>query len=263
MQVCLDRRSTPQPDHSDPLCPSIDPQRGSHKARFAAPLFGLAVAAALVPSVLADGNSSGGLSEVKAAAKLTYYRDSRNYGTTNIMTSAAGLPLGLQLWGFTDIHGGQGGGDSGEFERYFMEYRISRSLPSQIIGFEGLGLQAEYNDFQGAGNSIARFGVTFRHRTYGDGGWLQWRYFPVETDGDGGQASLIYFFPLSKRASIGGFVDWNWTHARKGRWVLEPQLTYKLTDHLAVVLELRHNDFERISPRIQGTGVALGLEASF
>ena len=45
--------------------------------------------------------------------------------------------------------------------------------------------------------------------------------------------------------------------------MFEPQLSYRLTDRLAVVLELRHNDFERINRRVQGTGAALGLEASF
>jgi len=45
--------------------------------------------------------------------------------------------------------------------------------------------------------------------------------------------------------------------------VLEPQLTYRLYKRLAAVLELRHNDFERVNPRIQGTGATLGLEASF
>ena len=236
--------------------------RAPHRAWLTPALRALTLAALLVPSVFADTNAPVERSNVQTATKLTYYRDARNYGTMNIMTSAAGLPLGLQFWGFTDIHGNQGG-EGDEFARYFMEYRLSRPLPKQYLGIKGLGFQAEYNDFQGADNSLARFGVTFRHPTYGERGWLQWRYFPVETDGDGGQASLIYFLPLSKRASIGGFADWNWTRARKGRWVLEPQLTYKLTDRLAVALELRHNDFERINPRTQGTGVALGLEASF
>ena len=240
----------------------IASRRAPHGAWLTTTLGALTLAALLVPSVFAGPNAMAGLSKLRPAAKLTYYRDSRNYGTVNIMTSANGLPLGLQFWGFTDLHGNQGG-EGAEFERYFMEYRISRPLPKQYVGIQGLGFQAEYNDFHGAGNSLARFGITFRHRTYGDRGWLQWRYFPVETDGDGGQASLIYLFPLSKRASIGGFADWNWSRSRKGRWVLEPQLTYKLTKRLAAVLELRHNDFERINPRIQGTGVALGLEASF
>ena len=234
--------------------------RSPHSAWLTPTLRAVTVAALLVPSVFADPKPSVGRSEVRTGTKLTYYRDARNYGTMNIMTSAAGLPLGLQFWGFTDIHGNQG---ADEFTRYFMEYRLSRALPKQYVGIKGLGFQVEYNDFHGAGNSLARVGLTFRHRTYGDRGWLQWRYFPVETDGDGGQASLIYFFPISKRASIGGFVDWNWTGARRGRWVLEPQLTYRLTDRLAVALELRHNDFERINPRLQGTGVALGLEAAF
>ena len=240
----------------------IASRRAPRRAWLTPTLGALTAAALLVPSVFAGPNALAGLSKLQPAAKLTYYRDSRNYGTMNILTSAAKLPLGLQFWGFTDIHGNQRG-EGAEFERYFMEYRLSRPLPKRYVGIRGLGFQAEYNDFHGAGNSLARFGVTFRHRTYGDRGWLQWRYFPAETDGDGGQASLIYFFPLSKRASIGGFADWNWGSARKGRWVLEPQLTYKLTNRLAAVLELRHNDFERVSPRLQGTGAALGLEASF
>ena len=246
-----------------PVGAPIASRRAPHRVWLTPTLGALTVAALLVPSVFAEPSAAVERSNVQTATKLTYYRDARNYGTMNIMTSATGLPLGLSFWGFTDIHGNQGAEGADEFARYFMEYRLSRPLPKQYVGIQGLGFQAEYNDFQGAGNSLARFGVTFRHRTYGERGWLQWRYFPVETDGDGGQASLIYFFPLSKRASIGGFADWNWTRARKGRWVLEPQLTYRLTDRLAAVLELRHNDFERINPRVQGTGVALGLEASF
>jgi len=233
-----------------------------HGAWLASALGAFTLTLLLVPSVFAGPDASEQRSSVKTAGKLTYYRNTRNYGTANIMTSASGLPLGLQFWGFTDIHGNQGG-EGAEFTRYLMEYRLSRPLPKKFVGIKGLGVQAEYNDFNGAGNSVSRFGVTFRHRTYGDRGWLQWRYFPVETDGDGGQASVIYFFPLTKRASIGGFADWNWSQARKGRWVLEPQLTYRLYKRLAAVLELRHNDFERVNPRIQGTGATLGLEASF
>ena len=57
----------------------------------------LTVAALLVPSVFADPSPSVEPSKVRTAAKLTYYRDARNYGTMNIVTSAAGLPLGLQF----------------------------------------------------------------------------------------------------------------------------------------------------------------------
>ena len=223
----------------------------------------MTIAVLLAQPAWAEPEPPGEPSKVQTAAKLTYYRDSRNYGTLNILTSAGGLPFGLNFWGFTDVHGNQGGEGATDLGRYFMEYRLSRPLPSKYVGVRGLGLQAEYNDFHGAGNSVARFGVTFRHRLYAERSWLQWRYFPVETDGDGGQASLIFFLPLSRRALISGFADWNWTDARKGRWVFEPQLSYRLTDRLAVVLELRHNDFERINPRLEGTGAALGLEASF
>jgi hypothetical protein len=162
-----------------------------HGAWLASALGAFTLTLLLVPSVFAGPDASEQRSSVKTAGKLTYYRDSRNYGTANIMTSASGLPLGLQFWGFTDIHGNQGG-EGAEFARFFMEYRLSRPLPKKFVGIKGLGVQAEYNDFNGAGNSVSRFGVTFRHRTYGDRGWLQWRYFPVETDGDGGQASVIY-----------------------------------------------------------------------
>ena len=110
----------------------------------------LTVAALLIPSVFAGPNASDEPSKLRTAMKLTYYRDARNYGTMNIMTSAAGLPLGLQFWGFTDIHGNQGG-EGDEFARYFMEYRLSRPLPKQYLGIKGLGFQAEYNGLPGSG----------------------------------------------------------------------------------------------------------------
>ena len=163
-----------------------------HTFRLTATLRAVTIAALLAQPVLAEPEPPGEPSKVQTAAKLTYYRDSRNYGTLNILTSAGGLPFGLNFWGFTDVHGNQGGEGATDLGRYFMEYRLSRPLPSKYVGVRGLGLQAEYNDFHGAGNSVARFGVTFRHRLYAERSWLQWRYFPVETDGDGGQASLIF-----------------------------------------------------------------------
>ena len=46
--------------------------------------------------------------KLKAKVGLTYYLDSREYETLAVFSAADGLPFGLRLWGFTDIHGYQG-----------------------------------------------------------------------------------------------------------------------------------------------------------
>ena len=52
-----------------------------------------------------------------------------------------------------------------DFTRYFMEYRLSRHLePGWVLGIEGLGIMAEYNDFNGPDNNLARFGPYYKTR---------------------------------------------------------------------------------------------------
>jgi hypothetical protein len=45
--------------------------------------------------------------------------------------------------------------------------------------------------------------------------------------------------------------------------VIEPQLTYKMTNHLSLALEYRYNGYEDANPAVKGSGAALGLEVSF
>ena len=74
--------------------------------------------------------------EWDASTAFTYYYDSREFGTLNILTSAKGLPMDLFFWGFTDFHGNHQS-DSGptDFTRYFMEYRLLKGLvPNGLWG---------------------------------------------------------------------------------------------------------------------------------
>jgi hypothetical protein len=45
--------------------------------------------------------------------------------------------------------------------------------------------------------------------------------------------------------------------------VIEPQLTYKMTNHLSIALAYRYNGYEDANPLVKGFGTALGLEVSF
>lgn len=190
----------------------------------------------------------------ETTAKLTYYYDTRSYPTLNLLTSVGELPFGLTFWGFTDVHGAQFSREPFGMTRYFMEYRVSRAF------IRGFGVQVEYNDFAGPDNNLVRLGLTYKHlvNIAPEGSWLQWRLFPVETDGSGGQASLIYFISLAPRWSISGFADLNWNP--RG-WVAEPQLNYKLNDRYRLVSEFRVNEFER--GVLRSTGVAIGMEVIF
>lgn len=202
----------------------------------------------------------------KTSASLSYYWDNREFNTLNLLTSTTALPYDFGIWGFIDLHGAHQF-NSTDLSRFFIEYRLSRKLDFAWLGdLKGLGFQSEFNDANGAGNNLVRFGLTYRHdlpEFFGRTGWLQWRGFPYETDGSGQQASLIYFLPFDERAWISGFADLNFRESMSDVWVIEPQLTFKLDDRFSLLVEYRYNGFEDLAATIKGEGVALGMEFAF
>lgn len=84
----------------------------------------------------------------------------------------------------------------------------------------------------------------------------------IHSDQDDG-ANLIYFVPLTQRLSITGFADLNVSEIGSDRWVIEPQLNFKINKRFAVVLEGRYNGFEDADSSLDGTGLALGLTVTF
>jgi len=102
-------------------------------------------------------------SRKKSSVSLTYYFDSRDYNTLNIVTSFPDLPAQFIIWGFMDLHGDQKNSSQRfDLTRYFLEYRLSRPIFSNSVNFlKGIGLEAEYNDFNGSHNSVVRFGPTY------------------------------------------------------------------------------------------------------
>jgi hypothetical protein len=204
----------------------------------------------------------------KNIIEVSYYFDSRDYNTFNILTLFPDLPLDLKIFGFVDFHGDQNQSDNRfDLTRYFMEYRLGRPLLPKSSGWiKGLGIEAEYNDFNGQRNHVSRFGATYRHKLplFGNSkSWLQWRYHPYETDGAGSQASVIYFISLTEDLFINGFADINFIENGRDRWLLEPQLNYKLTDLIDAAIEFRYNEFEDGNPKLDGVGVAVGLKLKF
>jgi len=194
---------------------------------------------------------------------LTYYFDSRSFNTLNILTSSKSLPLGFNLWGFTDIHGAHNEpGNRFDLTRYFMEYRLRRTLnPEWVLGLNGLGLEMEYNDFNGSGNGMLRFGITFNHGLpVFKGSWLQWRFAPIETDQTGMMAGIVYFLPVSKHISLLGFADLNINDKASNRWVAETEMSIRVKDRLAIAIEGRYNGYENAAAGIDGFGVAMGLK---
>lgn len=227
---------------------------------------GMAEEVAESPQPKAEANAKE--KDWDATVKLTYYFDSRDYNTLNIFTNVKPLPLGFEFWGFTDIHSDQKAPESRfDLTRYFMEYRLIYPIqPDWIFGLKGFELEAEYNDFNGPNNNIVRFGPTYKHPLplpWGRKGALRWRIHPFETGGDGFQASVLYFIPLTERFSVTGFADINFVDNARDRWVIEPQLNFKINQMFALVLELRYNEFEEANPNLDGLGVAAGLSLDF
>jgi len=207
--------------------------------------------------------------EIVAFGDATYLFDHREYNTLTLSGGFKNLPLGFNAWGFVDIHSDQNNESNRfDFTRYFLEYRLRRTLdPEWVFGVKGLGLEVEYNDSNGANNNLLRFGVNYKHDIpliAGQKSWLQWRYFPIQTDQyTRSQAGIVYRFGLTERLYISGFADFNIDENGKNRWVTGPQLNYEIIDNVNFVLEGRINEYEGTNGKLSATGVALGLKVLF
>ena len=196
---------------------------------------------------------------------ISYYLDSRDFATLSI-NSDISLPGGIRVWGFTDLDGDQNG-EPQEFNDFFMEYRALYSIPEELtFGIKGLGLVTEYNNFNGSDNDLFRFGLAISHATelLGKKTCLQLRLMPYDdTSQNNQQVSLSYCVAITDKLSLTGFVDYNIIDDGTNQWVVEPQLAYKVTEAMDVLLEYRYNGFESDDPDLKGSGVALGARYNF
>ena len=200
-----------------------------------------------------------------------YLYDERDFNSLAVYVSTDRLPLGLSIWGFTEVNGSQNmPHDRYNLSRSLSEYRFSFNKLGRELKIKGLVAQIEYNDITPGGGEILRFGVAYKHnlaipsigKIGGLNGWLQWRTHPVETDGDGGQASLIYFIPFHKKAHVNGWIDLNYADGNSPRWVVGPFFNLFLHESIWAVLRYRYNGIEDAFG-LDGTGWALGLRADF
>lgn len=201
----------------------------------------------------------------KLSLQSIYYLDHRDYNTLSVFSSAGNLPFNFSFWGFTDFHGNQlAPRDRGRLTYAFSEYRLTYNL-KDLTGIDGLGFQAEYNYFSRSDLDLVRFGPVYKHplNFLPKGSWLQWRIFPIQTDNDNEQLSLIYKFVIDEKWSISGFADYNIKHEAQDRWIVEPQLNYVINEYFSVHLEYRYNGFEKANDAIRGHGVAFGVGLRF
>ncbi len=196
-----------------------------------------------------------------------YDFDDRGFNVLHFMGHSP-LPLGFSLWGFIDIEGEDFlGEDREDLSRYFLELDLKREI------WNGVGVVAEINDLQGPDNAIGRFGVFWKPDT----SWLsptegpiagQFRfaikYFPVETDMQGGQFSFNWNKNFDNifdgRFSAGGFFDLNYGigDARDIRIVTEHQVRFRIAEGLHAITEFRVNEF-----LADDFGIAPGIQYRF
>ncbi|MGB1874243.1 MAG: hypothetical protein ACPH5P_05770 [Akkermansiaceae bacterium] len=148
-----------------------------------------------------------------------------------------------------------------------MEYRLMHEIPEDwIFGVKGVGLLTEFNNLNGSDNDLFRFGPYISRVVklpWEKEAKFQLRVFPYETESDNRQLSLSYFVPFSDRWSLSGFADINFIDGGSDRWVIEPQLNYKMNESMDLLLEYRYNGFEASNPNLKGSGVALGVNIKF
>jgi hypothetical protein len=194
---------------------------------------------------------------------LSYYFDSREYNTFNILTAGA-LPKGFSVFGFIDLHGVQNlPGKRFDLTRFFLEYRLRYKIsPAWIAGLEGVGIDLEVNEFTGSDNSLLRFGLTYIHhfRLIHEKNWAQIRYFPHETDGSGSQFSIILSAFLSDNFFIDGFLDYNINKDGDNMVISEFQCNYIFHKNFDLILEARYNEYEDLNDTLKGFGIGVGLK---
>ena len=189
-----------------------------------------------------------------------YQFDTRGFNTINF-TGGANLPLGLSIWGFTDIETADSSdGSRADAEEFFIEIDLKKEL------YKGFGVVLEYNDGEARHNSIGRFGVNYIARW----DWLKkmdlnlaFKAFPIETDGHGWQGSFCWEKKFPKifdgRFSMGGFFDINFdsgANDNETNVVTETQARYKLTENLEALVEFRFNEY-KVASQEQGLGIGM------
>ena len=204
------------------------------------------------------------VNDTKAWALAEYWLDTRGFNTFTV-EGASRLPAGFDVWGFTDFTNGDAPGSSrADLDHFFMEVDVKREL------WHGLGPIVEYNDGQGRGDSVGRFGTFYQpHWEFlkKTDLWLMTKWFPLGTNAGARQGSVAWNWAphqiLDGRFSTGGFFDLNFDEKEghhRPQTVSEVQLRYRLVGNLQGVLEYRYNQF---LAKDQETGWGLGLQYRF
>jgi len=192
---------------------------------------------------------------------LTYYFDSREYNTFNILTIGQ-LPYGFHLFGFIDVHSNQKEpNERFDLKRYFLEYRLIYLInPDLIFGIKEFRFNMEYNDAIGKDNSMIRAGLSIKQMLpYLEKSWIEVRYFPYESDDTGTQACTAFLIKITDRIYVNGFADLNIDKNGKNYLVTEPQLNFVIDSIFEFAVEYRYNGYEDFSKLLDGTGIAFGL----
>ena len=212
--------------------------------------------------VLKDSRTTGG-----RWARAEYDFDDRGFNVLHFMGHSP-LPYGMSLWGFVDFEGADTlGANREDTARYFLELDLKKKL------WDSGGILAEVNDLHGDDNAIGRFGVFWKPDTT----WLLLedsllagkfdfaiKYFPVETDYQGGQFSFNWNKQfdefMSGRVSAGGFFDLNYNIGPTGKNILvtEHQIRFRVAEGLHLITEFRVNEFLR-----DDFGIAPGIQYRF
>jgi hypothetical protein len=193
-----------------------------------------------------------------------YYFDDRDFNTLSVYTAAYKLPNNFSFWGFTDFHGNQNPPrDRSKFTRSFSEYRLLYHL-KDLTGIDGLYLETEYNYSSLSDDHILRVGPSYKHSVpfLEEGSFISWRFLPIDTS-DNMQLGWAWNFILTRKWSITGFADYNMDAGSPDRWIVEPQLNYKLSERISIHLEYRHNGYEDANENLRGNGVAIGVGITF
>ena len=199
-------------------------------------------------------------------AKLEYGYDNRDFNVMHFMGNSP-LPYGFNIWGFVDFEGAPTqAAPTEDMTRFFLEIDVKKEL------WNNFGVIAEYNDLQGSGNAVGRFGVFYTPQLdflSPTDGWLAgkgklgFKIFPAETDGHGWQASFNWNKNfdewLGGRVSAGGFFDLNLNTGPKGDVVVtEHQVRIRLIEGLHAMTEFRVNEFLQ-----DDVGVSFGAQYRF
>ena len=198
----------------------------------------------------------------------TYYLDSREFNTMTFdyHYDIAGKMHGWQFHGYTDLFSlpkdlqtTSPKTGRADLSHWYTENRVTRMIGRDEGAYTFFGIQLEHSDGNGIDDNLLRLGLVYT-APFVPSKFLQIRVLPLQSDGEGGQISIINQFQfIDNTIALEGFFDYNYFNDGRDPIIhSEIQLRYMLRPGFGVTGEYRYNE-----ALTDSSGFAIGATVQF